>query len=85
MYATHQKLEEESEGCPVAVAPNHFGTRDLSWKTISPWTRMRRMVLGGSKCIAFIVHFISIITTSAPPQITRHLIPEVGDLCLKDF
>ena len=28
-----------------------------------------------------IVNFISVITTSAPPQITRHEIQEVGDPC----
>ena len=29
--------------------------------------------------ITYTVHFISIIMTSVPPQITRHQIPEVGD------
>ena len=33
------------------------------------------------KCIKFIVHFISIIIASAPTQIIRHKIPEVGDPC----
>ena len=37
---------------------------------------------GESKCIALIVHFISIIITSGPPEIIRHQIPEVGDPCL---
>ena len=31
------------------------------------------MVWGGYKHIIFIVHFISVIGTSAPPQIIRHL------------
>ena len=31
----------------------------------------------------FIVHFVSIIVTSAPPQIIRHLILEVGVPCFK--
>ena len=39
------------------------------------------MVWGWFKCIIFIVHFISVIITSAPPQIIRHQIPEVGDPC----
>ena len=30
------------------------------------------MVSGSFKCFTFIVHFISIITISAPPQIIRH-------------
>ena len=29
--------------------------------------------------ITLTVHFISVIITSAPPQISRHQIPEVGD------
>ena len=36
-----------------------------------------RMIQG----IIFIVHFISIIITSALPQIVRHYVPEVGDHC----
>lgn len=36
---------------------------------------------GWFKCITFFVHFISIITASAPPQIIRHSILEVGDPC----
>ena len=37
------------------------------------------MVSGWFKCITFLVLFISIIITSAPPRIIRHYIPEVGD------
>ena len=37
------------------------------------------------ECVTFIVHFISIIITSTPPQIIRHEIPEVGDPCPRDF
>ena len=40
------------------------------------------MVSGWLKHIKFIVHFISIIITLAPPQIFRHLIPEFEDLDL---
>ena len=38
-----------------------------------------RMVWGWFKCITFIVHYISIIIISGPPQIIKHWIPEVGD------
>ena len=37
------------------------------------------LISGRFKHITFIVHFISIIITSAPPQIIRHQIPEVGE------
>ena len=55
-------------------------SQDLKW--IFPWTRgrgMREMVSGWVKHTTFIVHFISIIIPSAPPQIIRHEIPKVGD------
>ena len=39
------------------------------------------MVWGWFKCITFIVHFISILIASAPLQIIRPSIPEVGDPC----
>ena len=35
-------------------------------------------VSGRFKHMTFIVHFISITITSAPPQIIRYYIPEVG-------
>ena len=38
---------------------------------------------GCFKRIIFIVQFTSIIMTSAPPQIIRHWIPEVGDAWLR--
>ena len=41
----------------------------ISWKTIFPWTGM---VSGRFKHMAFIVHFISIIITTAPSQIIRN-------------
>ena len=41
------------------------------------------MAPGWVKCTTFAVRFISIIITSAPPQIIRHWILEVGDLCPK--
>ena len=37
------------------------------------------VVWGSFKCMTLIVHFISSIITSAPPQITRHWISEAGD------
>ena len=53
----------------------------VSWKMIFS-TDGVGMVSGWFKYITFyIVHFISIIITSAPPQIIRHLILEVGDPC----
>ena len=36
------------------------------------WGRVRGMVWGWFKHITFIVHCISIIITSAPPQIIKH-------------
>ena len=38
-------------------------------------------VVSGFKHTAVISHFISIVMTSTPPQITRHSTPEVGDPC----
>ena len=40
---------------------------------------------GMIKCIALIVHFISIIMTSVSPQIFRHQILEVRDPCLGEL
>ena len=42
----------------------------------------RGMVLGYFQCVTLIVHFISIIITSAPPRVIRHWILEVEDPCL---
>ena len=46
----------------------------ISWKTDFLWNRVRDkgMVSGWFKRITFIVNFISIIITTAPPQIIRH-------------
>ena len=44
----------------------------VSWKTIFPWTGGLGLVWGWFKHIIFIMHFISIIITSAPPQIICH-------------
>ena len=62
--------------CPTAAVPNFSGTRH--------WFRGRPFFHGlgvgdGFKHIIFILYFITI--TSDPPQIIRHLIPEVEDSC----
>ena len=50
-------------------------------------TRRRRGWGGGwfqdDWSLIFIVHFISTMTTSAPPQIISHQVLEVGDLCYR--
>ena len=53
------------------------------WKTLCWLSQVGRMVSGWFKHIAFMVHFISIIIISAPPQIIKHQTPEVGNSCLK--
>ena len=59
--------------CRVVV-PNVFGTRD--WyhgrQFFSPMGWMWGMVSEWFKCTTFILHFISIIITSASSQIIRH-------------
>ena len=60
-----------------------------SWKSLEFLPRTLAALWGGgglgwSKGTAFIVHFISIIITSASPQIARHQIPEAGGPCSKD-
>ena len=61
-----------------------FGNQGpVSWKTIFLAGAGRGMVWGWFKHIMFIVHFISIPITSAPPQITRYQILEIGDSCAR--
>ena len=56
----------------------------VPWKTIFLQAGAGRgMVWGRFKHIMFIVHFISIPITSAPPQITRYQILEIGDSCAR--
>ena len=50
-------------GSPTVFAPR---------KTIFPQTGVEAMVSGWFKCITFIVHFISIVIASSPPQIIRY-------------
>ena len=62
------------------AVPNLVGTRDwflgrqffhgpmCGWGVVSGWF----------KFITFIIHFISITSTSVPPQMIRHWMPEVG-------
>ena len=52
------------------LVPNIQGP--VSWKTIFPGTMGRGMVSGWFKGLPFILHFISIIIVSAPPQIIRY-------------
>ena len=62
----------------MTVVPNLFGTR--SWfhgRQFFHGPGVGRVVSGWFKGIAFIMH---LIITSTPPQITRHCIPEAGDL-----
>ena len=62
-----------------ALVSDLFGTRDQFCRTFS----MDRVREGGGfvmiQHITCVVHFISIIITSAPPQITRPQIPKAGD------
>ena len=52
--------------------PTFFGTRDqFCGRQIFPWNG-GGMIWGWFKLTAFIVHFTSIVITSAPPWITRH-------------
>ena len=70
--------EEGSEKLSTSVVHSLFGSRDRScmWKTIFPQTGQgvgavitSQMTLGWFKHITFIMHFISIFITAAPPQI----------------
>ena len=70
-----------------AVGPHTFWHQGpISRKTDFLQNRVRDkgMVSGWFKLIAFIGHFISIIITTAPPQIIRHQILEVADPCFRD-
>lgn len=48
-----------------AVVPNLFGHQEpVSWETIFLQTGVvEEVILGGFKCITFLVHFISIVIT----------------------
>ena len=71
-WSMEHSMEQWSPAC---LAP---GTSFMEDNFSMNWLGM---VLGWFKCIIFIVHFISIIITSAPPQIVRRQIPEVGGAC----
>ena len=63
-----------------AVVPNNFGTKDrFCGRQFFHEPGVGVRVSGWFKHITFSVNFISIIITSAPPQIIRHQILEVGD------
>ena len=68
------------------VIPHLFGTRDQfrGRQFFHESGHGEGMVSWWFKHIAFIVHSISIIITSAPPQVTRLQILEVGTPALKD-
>ena len=56
----------------LTSGPQSFWHQGLaSWKTIFPWTRVGGLVSAWVKYVTFIVHCISIIIPSAPPQIIR--------------
>ena len=58
---------------PLASGPLPFWHQGpVSWKTIFPQTEEKGIVLGWFKYITFIVHFISVTITSAPPEIIKH-------------
>ena len=60
-------LHDIDQGPPAFLAP---GTDFMEDKFSMDWGW--GVVSGLLKCITCIVHFISIIITSAPPQIIRH-------------
>lgn len=61
-------------------SPNPFWHKELiSWKTVFPQTMTWGG--GGSVHITFIMQFIFTIIPSAPLQIIRQYILEIGDLC----
>ena len=64
---------EKLNDLPYISSPQPFCHEGLvSWKTIFPWTGGGEMVSESFKYIIFIVHFIFVIITSAPPQIIRN-------------
>ena len=65
-----------------AVVPNLFGT-PVSWKTVFPRTGVWERWFRVFQRVIFILHFVSVIVTSAPPWIIRHQIPEVGNPALE--
>ena len=85
-----EKLLDSDEAGDTSYQPavlNLFGTGDQFHGRQFFYRKGRRvvaaMVLREFEHILFIVHFIFILITSAPPQIIRHQIPEVGDPCYK--
>ena len=67
-----------------AAVSNLFGIRDqFCGRQFVDGVRWGRIVSGWFKCLALIMHFISLIITSAPPQIIKCQTQEVGNCCLK--
>ena len=76
---SHDLFRSNSSGCleqhfPVFLTPG-TGFIEDSFSTDQHWG----MVLGWFECITFTMHIISVIITSAPLQIIRYYIPEVGN------
>ena len=66
--------------------PTHFGIRgQFHGRQIFSWTRVKHkgMLSGWFKCITFIVHFISIMITTAPNSDHQALDLEVADPALE--
>ena len=67
------------------TAPTFWHQEQISWKTVFSQTQgVGGMVSGWFKHITFIVHFISIIIASAPPQIFRQKPPRLGTPDIND-
>ena len=68
------RIRASEKKCSRAVVPNvlapGMGFVEDSFST--DWGWGGGMVSGQFKHVPFIVHFISVIITSAPPQIIRH-------------
>ena len=73
LYQLSHKGSQRMHRSVKAVVPNLNGTRcEFLRNNFSMDWVVLRVLWGWYKHITFIVHFISIIITSAPPQIIRH-------------
>ena len=63
----------------ITAVPNLFGARDqFKGRHVFPQTGVGAWFGGDSRALRYCA-FISIVITSAPPQVIRHSIPEIGD------
>ena len=80
---TYSRLKKEPRVRDIsglkATVPNLFGTKTDFLEENFPTDGVGQMVWGWFKSITFIVHFIPIVITTAPPQSIRHSIPEFGE------